>query len=102
MKVETAVVNLNAINIHDNLEEFDVNLNQDNLETITLRKPDEIYHDMFINARNKARTARKAAMLSYLEAKNIKSNYMLDDIYSSDEEYERQIKQNPEQLILEA
>ena len=57
---------------------------------------------MFINARNKARTARKAAMLAYLEAKNIKSNYMLDDTYSSDEEYERQIKQNPEQMILEA
>ena len=100
LKVETEQIET-PISVYDSLEEFDLSVKDDNLETITLRKPNEIYHDMFVNARNKARAARKTAMLAYLEAKNIKSNYMLDDEYSSDEEYERQIKQKPEQLLLE-
>ena len=101
LKIETEKIENTPISIHDSLEEFDLSVKDNNLETITLRKPNEIYHDMFVNARNKARSARKTAMLAYLEAKNIKSNYMLDDEYSSDEEYERQIKHNPEQLLLE-
>jgi len=39
-------------------------------------------------AREKAKNAKKEAVLAYLEAKNIKKTYMLDDIDSSDEETE--------------
>lgn len=74
----------------DKLEEFNMdNLDLDNMETITLRKPNEIYYEMYKQARDKAKEARNNALEAYLEAKNIKANYMLDDIESSDDELEK-------------
>jgi hypothetical protein len=40
---------------------------------------------MYREARRKAKYARELALASYLEAKNIKNKYMLDDIDDSDE-----------------
>ena len=40
---------------------------------------------MYKEAREKAKRAKKEALLSFLEAKNIKQTYMLDDLDSSDE-----------------
>jgi hypothetical protein len=40
---------------------------------------------MYREARRKAKYARELALASYLEAKNIKNKYMLDDIGDSDE-----------------
>lgn len=40
---------------------------------------------MYREARRKAKYARDMALSSYLEAKNIKNKYMLDDIDDSDE-----------------
>ena len=75
-----------------NLEEYDVVVdNEDNLETITLKKPNDIYLDMYKEFRIKAREARKNALLSYLEAKKIKNLHMLDIDDSSDNEYEKQL-----------
>jgi hypothetical protein len=75
-----------------NLEEYDVVVdNEDNLETITLKKPNDIYLDMYKEFRIKAREARKNALLSYLEAKKIKNIHMLDIDDSSDNEYEKQL-----------
>jgi hypothetical protein len=39
---------------------------------------------MYKQARRKARTAKKMALSSYLEAKRIKNAYMLDDILDSE------------------
>jgi hypothetical protein len=43
---------------------------------------------MYQDAREKAKTAKKNAILAYLEMKNIKKTYMLDDINESDSEFE--------------
>lgn len=60
-----------------------------NNETIQLKKPNEVFYEIYREARKKAKLAKKAAMIAYLEAKNIKNTYMLDDIEdSSDEEFE--------------
>ncbi len=76
-----------------NLEEYDVVVdNEDNLETITLKKPNDIYLDMYKEFRIKAREARKSALLAYLEAKKIKNVHMLDIDDSSDNEYEKQLE----------
>jgi len=65
--------------------ELDVNL-ENNLETFTLKKPNQVYYELYKEARNKAKIAKKAALIAYLEAKNIKKTYLLDKIDNSDGE----------------
>lgn len=55
-------------------------------ETITLKKPDEVYYDIYRAARDKAKKMRQAAVEAYLAARQIKSKYLLNDIDSSDED----------------
>ena len=58
---------------------------ENNLETITLKKPNQVYYEIYQKAREKAKDAKKKAVLAFLEMKNIKKTYMLDDIDESDE-----------------
>jgi hypothetical protein len=68
-----------------NLKEFDANdLTQNNLETITLKKPNQVYFELYKEARGKAKQAKKAAIVAYLEAKNIRKTYMLENLNNSD------------------
>ena len=54
-----------------------------------MKKPNEVYYEIYREARRKAKVAKKAAVIAYLEAKNIKNTYMLEDIDdSSDEEFD--------------
>ena len=69
------------------LKEMDFTL-ENNLETITLKKPNQVYYEIYKKAREKAKEAKKHAILAYLEMKNIKKTYMLDDIDESDSEFE--------------
>jgi hypothetical protein len=55
-------------------------------ESMTLKKPDEVYYDIYRAARDKAKRMRQAAVEAYLEARQIKSKYLLNDIDSSDED----------------
>lgn len=56
-------------------------------EPLTLRKPSEVYIEIYRVARQKARAARRIAIQAYLEAKRIKSAYLLDEMdISSDED----------------
>ena len=71
----------------DNLTEINVELDE-NLESMTLKKPNEVYYEIYRAAREKAKLAKKAAVQAYLEAKNIKATYMLDDIDDSENEEE--------------
>jgi hypothetical protein len=59
---------------------------ENNLESITLKKPNQVYYEIYKKAREKAKEAKKEAILAFLEAKNIKKTYMLDDIDESDED----------------
>jgi hypothetical protein len=60
-------------------------------ESITLKKPNDVYYEIYKAAREKAKQMRKVAMEAYLEAKEIKTKYMLSDIDDSDEsEYEEE------------
>jgi hypothetical protein len=70
----------------EDLEEVNFGLDlENNLETMTLKKPNEVYYEMYKQAREKAKNAKKEALMAFLEAKNIKQTYMLEDIDSSDE-----------------
>ena len=71
----------------DMLKEFDLSSSlEDNLESITLKKPNQVYYEIYKKAREKAKEAKKEAILAFLEAKNIKKTYMLDEIDERDEE----------------
>lgn len=62
------------------LEEVDLSSSLENsLESITLKKPNQVYYEIYKKARDKAKECKQVAIAAYLEAKNIKKTYMLDD-----------------------
>jgi hypothetical protein len=64
----------------DNIQEVTIESTLENpLETITLKKPNQVYFELYKEARTKAKEAKKNLILAYLEAKNIKKTYLLDD-----------------------
>lgn len=63
----------------DDLEEQDV---------FSINERKDIYYKMYKDARKKAKIAKELALASYLEARNIKNTYMLEDIENSDSEDE--------------
>ena len=73
----------------DSLKEVDLSSTLENtLETITLKKPNQVYYQIYQKAREKAKEAKKNAIVAYLDMKNIKKTYMLEDIDESDSEFE--------------
>jgi hypothetical protein len=71
------------------LKEVDLSSTIDNnLETIQLKKPNQVYYEIYQKAREKAKEAKKTAILAFLEMKNIKKTYMLDDIDESDSDFD--------------
>ena len=75
--------------VNNSLEEIAIPLTDTNdLEMLTLKKPNQVYHEIYQKAREKAKAAKKEAMLAYLEVKNIKKTYMLDNMDDSDSDLE--------------
>ena len=89
-------VNINQENADEvsNTLEKNSELNEINLEcpetgdTITLKKPNEVYIEIYNEALRRAREAKKAAIEAYLEVKKIKNKFMLNEIVNSDDESE--------------
>ena len=57
----------------------------DETNPMKLKKPTEVYYEIYKKAREKARQAKKNAIKAYLEAKRIKNTFLLDEVVSSDE-----------------
>lgn len=53
-------------------------------EMMTLKKREEVYYKIYREARKKARILKNQALLAFLEAKNIKKTYMLEDLEEDD------------------
>jgi len=77
------------LNFHENnseIEEIDLDISlENNLETIKLKKPNQVYYELYKEARNKAKEAKKAAIIAFLQAKKIKKTYMIENMEDSDE-----------------
>jgi hypothetical protein len=58
---------------------------------ITLKKPNQVYFELYKEARNKAKQAKKNAIMAYLEAKNIKKTYMIEKMDDSDSDFDDEI-----------
>ena len=84
-------LNIEELEDNDTLKEVtDLDLDKP-LETITLKKPNQVYYELYKEARNKAKQAKKAAIIAYLEAKNIKKTYMIESINDSDSDFDAEI-----------
>jgi hypothetical protein len=77
----------------DELKEINnIDLSLENsLETIQLKKPNQVYFELYKEARKKAKEAKRCAILAYLEAKNIKKTYMIENMDDSDSEFDAEI-----------
>ena len=59
-------------------------------EIIQLKKRNEVYFEMYKEAKKKAKMAREFALSAYLEAKRIKNTYLIDEVLDSEEEEEKE------------
>ena len=64
-------------------------------ESIQIKPHSDIYYQRYREAQKRARVAKNLALQAYLEAKEIKSKYNLDDIESDDDDFFN----NEEQLV---
>ncbi len=92
INIDTEEINETKEKIEDDptfLKEVDLSSTLDNnLETIQLKKPNQVYYEIYQKAREKAKEAKRTAIQAFLEMKNIKKTYMLDDIDDSDSDSE--------------
>ena len=92
--LELEIENLEQENNEDALllKEVDIDLSlENNLETLQLKKPNQVYFELYKEARSKAKLAKKAAIIAYLEAKNIKKTYILENLDDSDDDFDAEI-----------
>jgi hypothetical protein len=79
--------------LEENVDEVDLTVpDDDNQEVFTLKRRNDVYFNMYKEAKRKAKIARDLAISSYLEAKQIRHNYLanqdVSDSSSSDEDDE--------------
>jgi hypothetical protein len=92
INIDIEELNIEELDEPKDLLEVDLDVNlQDSLETITLKKPNQVYFELYKEARNKAKIAKKSAIMAYLEAKNIKKTYMIENLNDSDSDFDAEI-----------
>ena len=94
LDIELDFEDLDEENNDDNneLKEVNINANLENtLESIQLKKPNQVYFELYVEARKKAKEAKKNAIMAYLEVKNIKKTYMIDNTIDSDSDFDAEI-----------
>jgi hypothetical protein len=81
--------------IEDNsLKELDISSDVNYEEPLQLKKPNQVYLELYREARSKAKIAKKNAILAYLEAKNIKKTFMIENIHdNSDSDFDDEIEE---------
>ena len=70
------------------LSEVELNYPKETENVMNLRHPEEVYIGIYSEAKRRAKEAKRAAIEAVLELKRIKNKYMLDEIESSDDEFE--------------
>ena len=84
-KITTKHLEENEKKQHSSILE-EVNLEILDNETMKLKKPKDVYSEIYRKALVKARERKKLAIKAYMDANKIKKQYLLDDIESSDAE----------------
>jgi hypothetical protein len=92
INIDIEELDIEELNEPKELLEVDLDVNlENNLESITLKKPNQVYFELYKEARNKAKIAKKSAIIAYLEAKNIKKTYMIENLNDSDSDFDAEI-----------
>jgi hypothetical protein len=74
------------------VDAIDFPFDKTSTEIVQLKKRDDVYYEMYQNAKKKAKIARDIAIHAYLEAKQIKNTYLLkDDLEEDDSEDEKSL-----------
>ena len=84
---ESLIINTEPLEKNTELSEINLVMPEDK-EIVQLKKPDEVYLEIYKEVKRRAKEAKKKAIEAYLEAKRIKSLYLLNEIESSDDESE--------------
>jgi len=74
----------------ENEEMKEINITLDEIpiqEGVQIKERNDVYYEMYKEAKRKAKIARDLALSSYLEAKRIKNTYLLEDLDDSDSEF---------------
>jgi len=72
------------------IEMKEINITLDEIPTdegLQIKNRNDVYYEMYKEAKRKAKIARDLALSSYLEAKRIKNTYLLEDLDDSDSEF---------------
>lgn len=64
---------------------FDITSNDENT-IMEIKKPNQVYHEIYKKAKERAKELKRQAIEAILEANSLKNTYMLDGIDDSDEE----------------
>ena len=78
------VIDLEPLEKRQELHEIDIKFDEVN-DSISLKNPNEVYIEIYKEAKKRAMQAKKLAIEAYLEAKRIKSVYLLDQFDSESE-----------------
>ena len=68
------------------LHEANIKIPENNEKCVSLKKPNEVYLEIYREVKRRAKEAKMLALTAQLEVKRVKALYMLDDIDSSSEE----------------
>jgi len=83
------------INSNDSIEEIKLDSSiLESSEVVEIKEANEVYYKMYKDAIQRAKVARDLALSSYLEAKNLKNKYMLDEALcdSDDSDLEKELE----------
>ena len=75
---------LPEIDNYSKLREIDITI-ADSVQTIILKDPTELYRELYKAAKEKLRKLKEESFLAFLEAKQIKTKYNIDDLDEEDE-----------------
>jgi hypothetical protein len=73
---------------NEEIKEINITLDEISVqEGVQIKERNDVYYEMYKEAKRKAKIARDLALSSYLEAKRIKNTYFLEDLDDSDSEF---------------
>ena len=71
------------VDSEQDIQEFDIDLDK-TMEVFQIKKRNDVYYEMYREAKRKARLAKDLAISSYLEAKRIRTTFLQRDTQESD------------------
>jgi hypothetical protein len=79
MQINTTPIYEDGLEVVDWDTTFPTNEN-DETDILSIKRPNQVYHEIYKKAKEKARKLKREALAAILEANSLKNTYMLDDI----------------------